>query len=139
VTDDFVRLSVGLENVKDILADLDQALGSQPEVDMFVVGILLRQPYARHSCRKRVGKNARMSEQPNIKIDAPTTHAWSRSCDPDRDIAVLMSGGVDSSVTAMLLRDAGWNVLGITMKIPIARTAPRSAPAAAGGGLRRKI
>lgn len=31
-----------------------------------------------------------------------------------------MSGGVDSSVTAMLLRDAGWNVLGITMKIPVA-------------------
>lgn len=31
-----------------------------------------------------------------------------------------MSGGVDSSVTALLLRDAGWNVLGITMKIPVA-------------------
>ena len=26
VTDDFVRLSVGLENVEDIIADLDQAL-----------------------------------------------------------------------------------------------------------------
>ncbi len=34
-------------------------------------------------------------------------------------IAVLMSGGVDSSVTAMLLRDAGWDVVGITMKIPV--------------------
>jgi len=26
VTDDFVRLSIGLENVEDIIADLDQAL-----------------------------------------------------------------------------------------------------------------
>ena len=34
-------------------------------------------------------------------------------------IAVLMSGGVDSSVTAMLLRDAGWDAVGITMKIPV--------------------
>lgn len=31
-----------------------------------------------------------------------------------------MSGGVDSSVTAMLLKESGWNVLGITMKIPAA-------------------
>ena len=35
-----------------------------------------------------------------------------------RPIAVMMSGGVDSSVTALLLRDAGWDVVGITMKIP---------------------
>ncbi|NIP25588.1 MAG: tRNA 2-thiouridine(34) synthase MnmA, partial [Phycisphaerae bacterium] len=36
-----------------------------------------------------------------------------------KQIAVLMSGGVDSSVTAHLLKAAGWEVLGITMKIPI--------------------
>jgi len=53
-------------------------------------------------------------------LDEPTTHAWQPSGDPDRDIAVLMSGGVDSSVTAMILRDAGWNVVGITMRIPVA-------------------
>ena len=34
-------------------------------------------------------------------------------------IAVLMSGGVDSSVTALLLRDAGWDPVGVTMKIPV--------------------
>lgn len=39
----------------------------------------------------------------------------------DMDIAVMMSGGVDSSVAAMLLRDAGWNVVGITMNIPLAQ------------------
>jgi len=55
----------------------------------------------------------------NIKIFPPSLDPWKCKGD-DRDIAVLMSGGVDSSVTAMLLRDAGWNVLGITMKIPVA-------------------
>ena len=30
-----------------------------------------------------------------------------------------MSGGVDSSVSAHLLSEAGWEVLGITMKIPV--------------------
>ena len=38
----------------------------------------------------------------------------------DRSIAVMMSGGVDSSVTAYLLRREGWNVVGVTMKIPYA-------------------
>ncbi|MHC4076265.1 MAG: tRNA 2-thiouridine(34) synthase MnmA [Planctomycetota bacterium] len=36
-----------------------------------------------------------------------------------KQIAVLMSGGVDSSVTAGILKQAGWDVLGITMKIPV--------------------
>lgn len=56
----------------------------------------------------------------NIRLQPPTLQPWSGEGDPDKHIAVLMSGGVDSSVTAMLLRDAGWNVLGITMKIPVA-------------------
>lgn len=63
-----------------------------------------------------IGSNDNLS----MKLQAPTLEPWSPNPDPDRNIAVLMSGGVDSSVTAMLLRDAGWNVLGITMKIPLA-------------------
>jgi len=38
-----------------------------------------------------------------------------------KPIIVLMSGGVDSSVAAMLLRDSGRQVVGVTMKIPTAR------------------
>ena len=37
----------------------------------------------------------------------------------DKQAAVMMSGGVDSSVTACLLKQAGWDVVGITMKIPV--------------------
>jgi tRNA-specific 2-thiouridylase len=46
--------------------------------------------------------------------------AWEPKGPAARQIAVLMSGGVDSSVAAWLLKEAGWEVLGITMKIPIA-------------------
>jgi tRNA-specific 2-thiouridylase len=36
-----------------------------------------------------------------------------------KPITVLMSGGVDSSLTAHLLKEAGWNVMGLTMKVPV--------------------
>ncbi len=43
-----------------------------------------------------------------------------------KQIAVLISGGVDSSVAAHLLKEDGWEVLGITMKIPVScDTKPR--------------
>lgn len=45
---------------------------------------------------------------------------WTSTQDPSRQIVVMMSGGVDSSVTAHLLREAGWDVLGVTMRIPVA-------------------
>jgi len=41
-------------------------------------------------------------------------------------VVVLMSGGVDSSVTAWLLQKAGWHVVGVTMKIPGADASPGS-------------
>jgi tRNA-specific 2-thiouridylase len=59
----------------------------------------------------------------NIRLLPPTFSAWAPTKPPERQVAVLMSGGVDSSVTAHRLHSAGWDVLGITMKIPVA---PRS-------------
>jgi len=47
----------------------------------------------------------------------PTFDRWEPR-QPEKCIAVLMSGGVDSSITALLLRDAGWDVVGVTMRIP---------------------
>jgi tRNA-specific 2-thiouridylase len=59
----------------------------------------------------------------NIELLPPTFSAWSSppatSRGRSKQIAVLMSGGVDSSVTAHLLKENGWEVLGITMKIPV--------------------
>jgi tRNA-specific 2-thiouridylase len=50
----------------------------------------------------------------------PSLDPWSPKQAVSRQVAVLMSGGVDSSVTAHLLLQAGWDVVGITMKIPVA-------------------
>ena len=55
----------------------------------------------------------------DIKLFEPTIRPWKPVKDPSKQIAVLMSGGVDSSVTAYLLKEQGWDVLGITMKIPV--------------------
>lgn len=54
-----------------------------------------------------------------IKLLEPSFSPWAPQKDLSRQIAVLMSGGVDSSVTAHLLKEQGWDVLGITMKIPV--------------------
>jgi tRNA-specific 2-thiouridylase len=55
-----------------------------------------------------------------LELVSSNTAPWSPKNDPSRQVAVMMSGGVDSSVTAHLLREAGWDVLGITMRIPVA-------------------
>jgi len=54
-----------------------------------------------------------------IKLLEPSFSPWAPKKERSRQIAVLMSGGVDSSVTAHLLKEQGWEVLGITMKIPV--------------------
>ena len=55
----------------------------------------------------------------NIKLLEPSLSPWEPKKEQSKQIAVLMSGGVDSSVTAHLLKEQGWDVLGITMKIPV--------------------
>lgn len=55
----------------------------------------------------------------NIELLPPSFSPWVSKKAHHKQVAVLMSGGVDSSVTAYLLKDAGWDVLGITMKIPV--------------------
>jgi len=57
-------------------------------------------------------------EKWNIELLPPSSSPWSPKKEPYRQIAVLMSSGVDSNVTAHLLKEDGWDVLGITMKTP---------------------
>ncbi|MDD5065040.1 MAG: tRNA 2-thiouridine(34) synthase MnmA [Phycisphaerae bacterium] len=55
----------------------------------------------------------------NIKLQRSSHLSWQPEKQADKRIAVLMSGGVDSSTAAYLLKQQGWDVLGITMKVPL--------------------
>ncbi|HEG44126.1 MAG TPA: tRNA 2-thiouridine(34) synthase MnmA [Phycisphaerales bacterium] len=55
----------------------------------------------------------------NIKLLPPSLSPWAPRKASSKQIAVLMSGGVDSSVAAYLLKQDRWDVFGITMKIPV--------------------
>jgi tRNA-specific 2-thiouridylase len=70
----------------------------------------------------------------NIKLLGPTLLPWRPGKDVGRQIAVLMSGGVDSSVAAFLLKEQGWDVLGITMKLPLLGDAGERSCCGVGGG-----
>jgi tRNA-specific 2-thiouridylase len=59
------------------------------------------------------------TDKRNIKLLGPSFSPWRPDKDRSKPVTVLMSGGVDSSVTAYLLKEQGWDVLGITMKIPV--------------------
>lgn len=54
----------------------------------------------------------------NLRLMEPSLGPYRPAVPPERRLAVLMSGGVDSSVTAYLLKKAGWDVVGVTMKTP---------------------
>ncbi len=60
-----------------------------------------------------------MMSQYDITLMPPSFAPWKPKEEHSKQIAVLMSGGVDSSVSAHLLKENGWDVLGITMKIPV--------------------
>jgi len=55
----------------------------------------------------------------DIKLQRSSHLSWQPEKQADKQIAVLMSGGVDSSTTAYLLKQQGWDVFGVTMKVPL--------------------
>jgi tRNA-specific 2-thiouridylase len=59
----------------------------------------------------------------NIKLQRSGFSPWQPERPADKQVAVLMSGGVDSSTAAYLLKEQGWDVLGITMKVPLSTNA----------------
>jgi tRNA-uridine 2-sulfurtransferase len=59
----------------------------------------------------------------NIKLQRSSHLSWKPAKETAKQIAVLMSGGVDSSTTAYLLKQQGWDVLGVTMKVPLSTNA----------------
>lgn len=78
----------------------------------------MRQEHRREFPERRAVETITVDKY-SVGIFPPSFSAWAPQKSVDRQIALLMSGGVDSSVSAHLLREAGWEVLGITMKIPV--------------------
>jgi tRNA-specific 2-thiouridylase len=68
----------------------------------------------------------------NIALQRSSHSSWQPKKETDKQVAVLMSGGVDSSIAAYLLKQQGWDVLGITMKVPLSTPASCCRKTAAG-------
>jgi tRNA-specific 2-thiouridylase len=71
----------------------------------------------------KLQRSSHLSWQPTKQADKQSTSAEAAMALSRRRIAVLMSGGVDSSTAAYLLKQQGWDVLGITMKVPLSANA----------------
>lgn len=56
----------------------------------------------------------------DLKLYEPSFAAFCSNKPAESQVAVMMSGGVDSSVTAHLLQQEGFDVVGVTMRIPVA-------------------
>ncbi len=69
----------------------------------------------------------RRAARTNVRLLPSTFEPWCGS-GSQNEVVVLMSGGVDSSVAATLLKESGWKVLGITMKIPVAEKCSHPRP-----------
>jgi tRNA-specific 2-thiouridylase len=69
------------------------------------------------------------ADAPPLQLSEPSLRPWKPAS--ERNVVVLMSGGVDSSTAAALLSEAGWNVVGLTMVLPIESDAPNLAAARA--------
>ena len=59
----------------------------------------------------------------NIKLQRSSHLSWQPAKQSDKQIVVLMSGGVDSSTAAYLLKQQDWDVIGVTMKVPLSTNA----------------
>jgi len=81
--------------------------------------------WIRYSCGSRVrygGTDRRYSPD----AESPTQPNPPKEVTPVPRIAVAMSGGVDSSVAAALVLEAGRDVLGVTMRLGLAELADRA-------------
>lgn len=58
----------------------------------------------------------------NLICEKSSNIKWNPKNPINRQIILLMSGGVDSSVCGLLLKEAGYDILGITMKLPFANS-----------------
>ena len=58
-----------------------------------------------------------MANQSQVKLMPPTFSPWQRAKDCSKQIAVLLSGGVDSSVAAHLLTQQNYEVIGVHLQV----------------------